>query len=330
MRISHLLLLLLILVILSIIGILMLNQKKEHFETNSNILVEPVMISKDEIINGFMTDLSGKDIRNVIANATFLHPQTSGYIAQYMKDGSIKYGVISGYDRKAVDLSSEKFKDVSSIETYIYAKDIKKVEDPSNAYIIYIDRLPKNFIASNDKVITPVSSIPKNIKSVAEFISHIKKPCDSDSSCNGFYTVLDKNNMLTTVLIKEPINPRELRPYPLKKNEEFVSYLFIKNDPKIIDMKDIPEPKGKCLNITITSKDVGKDCFEQLWAQIPCKGPVPEYSDRFKALSYEELNRELLSTDCYTKTQDIPKKEEKPLNFFEKLGKVYDTTKTVF
>jgi hypothetical protein len=116
MRISHLLLLLILLVILSIVGVLMFTQK-EHFETNSNLLVEPVMISKDEIINGFMTDLSGKDIRNVIANATFLHPQTSGYIAQYMKDGSVKYGVTFGYDRKTLDLSSEKFKDVSSIES---------------------------------------------------------------------------------------------------------------------------------------------------------------------------------------------------------------------
>jgi hypothetical protein len=287
------------------------------------------MISKDEIINGIPIELSG-NIRDVIANASFLHPMTSGYLIQYMKDGSTKYGVTLGYDKKQLDLSSTKFKDVSSIETYIYAKDIKKVEDPSNAYIIYIDRLPKDFIASNDKVITPVSSIPKNIKNIGEFINYIKKPCDKDSSCNGFYTILDKNNMLTTVLIKEPINPRELRPFPLKKNEELISYLFIKNDTNIIDMKDIPEPKGKCLNITITSKDVGKDCFEQLWAQQSCKGPVPEYSDRFKALSYEELNREFMATDCYTKIQDVPKKEEKPLNFFEKMGKVYDTSKTVF
>jgi hypothetical protein len=307
----------------------MLNTSVEHFETPSNLIVEPIMLSKDETINGFPFELSG-NMRDVLANATFLHPQTSGYSIMNMKNGTKKYGITLGYDKKSVDLSSAKLKDVSSIETYIYAKDIKKVEDPSNAYIIYIDKLPKNFIASADKIITPVSALPKNIKTVSDLIKHIKKPCDADISCNGFYTVLDKNNMLTTVLIKEPINPRELRPYPVKKNEEFVSYLFIKNDPRIIDMKDVPKPIGKCLNITITSKDVGKDCFEQLWAQQKCKGPLPEYSDRFKALSYEELNREIMSTDCYTKTQTVPDVEEKPLNFFEKLGKVYDTSITVF
>jgi FtsZ-interacting cell division protein ZipA len=57
---------------------------------------------------------------------------------------------------------------------------------------------------------------------------------------------------------------------------------------------------GKCANITLKSKDIGKDCFGQLWAENKCNNPIPEYNDDFKALSYEEITKEIKDSSCYT------------------------------
>jgi hypothetical protein len=74
--------------------------------------------------------------------------------------------------------------------------------------------------------------------------------------------------------------------------------------PQIDEKKTIEQTSsnltGKCANITLTSKDIGKDCFGQLWAENKCTNSIPEYNDDFKALSYEEIAKELKDSSCYT------------------------------
>jgi len=116
------------------------------------------------------------------------------------------------------------------------------------------------------------------------------------NNCETFGLTILKDGTVNAVLFTDKVDPSKLEDLP---NDTAFSIIYSKNK---LATSPSTESKlsGKCANVTLKSKDIGKDCFGQLWAENKCSNPIPEYSDTFKALSYEEIAKEVKDSNCYT------------------------------
>jgi hypothetical protein len=109
-----------------------------------------------------------------------------------------------------------------------------------------------------------------------------------------------KDGSIRVLLDTDKVDPAKLEDLP---DDTAFSIIYSKNK---LDIPTEPSSKselsGKCANLSLTSKDIGKDCFGQLWAENKCDNPIPEYNDTFKALSYQEIATEVKDSKCYTDT----------------------------
>jgi len=118
------------------------------------------------------------------------------------------------------------------------------------------------------------------------------------SFCETLGFTISKDGTMTSYIYTDKADPSKFEKMP---DNLVFSIIYSKNkyQEPIIKSSNI-KLSGKCENITLKSKDIGKDCFGQLWAENKCNNPIPEYNDDFKALSYEEITKEIKDSSCYT------------------------------
>jgi hypothetical protein len=110
--------------------------------------------------------------------------------------------------------------------------------------------------------------------------------------CETLGFTIGKDGKMTSYIYTDKADPSKFEQMP---DNLLFSIIYSKNKYQ----ESTNQLKGKCANIKLTSKDIGKDCFGQLWAENKCTNPVPEYNDDFKALSYEEITKEIKDSSCY-------------------------------
>jgi hypothetical protein len=314
---------LLIIVILSLILLLCLiyynfNQYEYFTQFNKNILINTTELGPNktigEIINIPYIDLD-KLNTDIITNLTLLDARITGYEILNMSDGKLKYRLRTGTTYKQIDLSSNEYDKIKTSVTFMFKDNEKMLKDPSNIYVAYPHKLPKDFISSTNIKTIPIDKLEFTITNIGDLINKLGIDCTKDKSCTGFYIALNTKNELIIGNIDIPINVSMLRDYPYTMNGDIIaSLLCVKQTPDQIKMANTLV--GSCAKITLKSKDIGKDCFGQLWAENKCNNPIPEYNDTFKALSYEELVTELKDSNCYTnptwkrQMKDLEEKKE--------------------
>jgi len=294
-------LILIILVSLLLLGYLWYNNIKlinEYFTTsNPDILIDPVKLDDNKSIGTILeykrVDLNSLD-ENIIINLCLLEDKCSGYQKRLMMDGSINYVLLTGYDNIDISINSDDYKDVSSVSTFIYNQNAKNIKNDN--YNVYPNKLPQDYQSGSG-----ISSMTYNIKdlnftgsSISDIITTLSIDCSNNTTCTGYYIGLTKDNKLSVVLIKNNIDNNNLRDYPYNTDDNNITTILCAKVPLNKELT------GACTNLKLTSKDIGKDCYGQLWAQYECSGNVPEYSDRLKSLSYQELEQEIKDTSCYT------------------------------
>jgi hypothetical protein len=275
----------------------------EKFTTNNkNILIDltelPINTTIGSIINIPYIDLN-KVNKDTLSNLALLDGRITGYEMLEDKSGDIKYRLLTGNTEKKIDLSSNEYKNIIKSRTFIYKDNEKLTNDPSNVYIAYPHKLPKDFIASNMTKKIPINQLNFNINNIGDLIHNLGKDCSKDNNCRGYYIALNNKNELIVTNIIDNIYETELRDYPYTMNGDILTtILCIKQTPDKIKLAN--SMIGACSKLTLKSKNIGLDCFGQLWKENKCDGPLPEYSDTFKALSYEELVTEIKDSNCYT------------------------------
>jgi hypothetical protein len=153
------------------------------------------------------------------------------------------------------------------------------------------------------------SNLDYNPDTFKDAVKQALDECANNKECDIVLIGYDKNKKSLVYVLRKLSSD-------INKNKVFVfndpNYIsaetYIKKSdlhkPQIDEKKPIEQLSsnltGKCANITLKSKDIGKDCFGQLWAENKCDGAIPEYNDDFKALSYEEITKELKDSSCYT------------------------------
>jgi hypothetical protein len=118
------------------------------------------------------------------------------------------------------------------------------------------------------------------------------------SFCETFSITISTNNKITFNIYTDKADPSKFEKMP---DNLIFSIIYSKNKYQEPTNK-LSNLTGKCANVTLKSKDIGKDCFGQLWAENKCSNPIPEYNDDFKALSYEEIAKEIKDSNCYTRS----------------------------
>jgi hypothetical protein len=308
--------------------------KKEHFtQKSNNILIQPTNLNNNrsigDIINIPYIDLNKLLNDNLktsaLLNLALLDGRITGLEIYKNKKDEMKVNLLTGVTERKIDLSSNRYNDVKSINVMIYKDNDKMMRDPSNIYIAYPHKLPFDFIASQNMKKIPIDQLNFNINNIGELINKLGTDCTKDNNCGGFYIALNDKNELIIANIENQIDVSKLRDYPYTMNGDILTtILCVKQSPDQINLAN--KMVGACAKLTLKSKDVGKDCFGQLWAENKCDGPIPVYTDTFKSLSYEELSKELVDSKCYTdpawkRENTVERKlEEKKPSLMDKLN----------
>jgi hypothetical protein len=294
-------LILIILVSLLLLGYLWYNKIRltnEYFTTsNPDILIDPSKLADNKSIGKILefkrVDLNSLN-ENVISNLSLLEDKCSGYQKRTMKDGSIKYFLLTGYEDVDIDLNSDDYKDVASVSTYAYNKNIKKMKDGNSQYDIYPSKLPEEYQSAMSSMSYNIKDLNFSGNSIADLVRSLSIDCSNNDKCNGYFIALTTDNKLLVSLIRNDIDNTNLRDYPYNINDNNITMILCAKSVLNTQLT------GACANLRVTSKDIGKDCFGQLWAQYDCSGNIPEYSDSMRSLSYQELEQEIKDSSCYT------------------------------
>jgi hypothetical protein len=296
-------------------------KSQEHFsQNNKKILIEFTQLPKNktigDIINIPHIDLNKLYNSNneVLANLLLLDAQITGMEVRITNNNEYKRYLRTGVTERNIDLSSSDYINVKSSLTVIYKDNDKIMKDPSNIYVAYPHKLPADFVSSQNMKKIPISELNFTINNVGELINKLGDDCTKNNNCGGFYIALNDKNELIVANIENQIDISKLRDYPYTMNGDILtSILCVKQSTDKTDLAN--KMVGACAKFTPDTKDIGNDCFTQLWSENKCDGPQPEYSDTFKALSYEELVIELKDSKCYTdptwKRKTTEKIEEK-------------------
>jgi hypothetical protein len=180
-------------------------------------------------------------------------------------------------------------------------------EDKTGTYQFYINKVPSNKLKyrilgeGSVPLLMAISDteFPKNIiKLISDDICK-----DNNNNCETFGLTIMKDGSIRVLLDTDKVDPAKLEDLP---DDIKFSIIYSKNKLDIPtntpSQSSKSELSGKCANLSLTSKDIGKDCFGQLWAENKCDNPIPEYNDTFKALSYQEIATEMKDSKCYTDT----------------------------
>jgi hypothetical protein len=293
----------------------------EHFtQNNKNILIEMTELPPNktigDIINIPHIDLNKLyDSNNaVLTNLLLLDARITGMELRITNNNEYKRYLRTGVTERNIDLSSNDYINVKSSLTAIYKDSDKMMKDPSNIYVAYPHKLPGDFVSSQNMKKIPVSELNFSINNIGELINILGKDCEKDKNCGGFYIALNDKNELIVANIENQIDVSKLRDYPYTMNGDILTSILCVKQPT--DKTDLANKMiGACGKFTPDTKDIGPDCFAQVWSENKCDGPQPEYSDTFKSLSYQELDTELKDSKCYTdaawKRKTTEKIEEK-------------------